>query len=295
MDGRSLEDFRHRNQILTTLGIPVRTTIWLRPGRTTPLPGSASKIGGVIAWPADVPWPVCDGGDTWLDEGDVQNDYFTPLAQFRQDDFPELPFPANSNILQLLWCPSLHDDPHSDIRILGPRTLAFWHRIDRLQTVSNPTPRCARPGLIPGECAFQPLRMADPPPWWLLTAEEQDRFVNLVSAGDPALDALETTIAHWDNVGTVPGTKLLGHSFDWQRGGGDRTCACGREMPHLFTIGAREVDPSFGAWYWRYDPSLKSAGRTIRVEGIHSLDGSVEIFCCDVCPDRPIKAHWFTG
>ena len=55
-------DLASRVGRLTDLGIPTKPAIWLRPKCVVPgtIGTTASKIGGNIAWPTSVPWPICE-------------------------------------------------------------------------------------------------------------------------------------------------------------------------------------------------------------------------------------------
>ena len=115
-----------------------RRTIRLhpRPGEPT---AQESHIGGPLLWPSDEPWPYCD--DTVAAQpapkpGVIRNampgiradhdvDRPMPLvaaAQFFQRDFPSLPFPEGTDLLQVLLCP----DPHEARALFGPAVHLVW-------------------------------------------------------------------------------------------------------------------------------------------------------------------------
>ena len=104
-----------RQATIDRLDMPTLSAVWLRP---TPRQGagiSVSKIGGPIGWPYAVPWPVCERTELLYDHLPEQNTYYVPAAQFLKDDFPEIHFPPESDILQLLWCPRHHEDVSMEI------------------------------------------------------------------------------------------------------------------------------------------------------------------------------------
>jgi hypothetical protein len=95
MDVSLDDELRERKEILRDLGIPTLPAVWLRPEPRPSAGVFTSKIGGQIAWPEDIPWPVCDVLDIPFDSPlDEQNDYYVPIAQFRRDEFPEISFPG---------------------------------------------------------------------------------------------------------------------------------------------------------------------------------------------------------
>src|SRR5579871_2557077 len=104
--------FMHRREeILSKLGVATLPAIWLRPKPQDKLASTTSKLGGPIAWPADVSWPICEARDVLMDYLTVQNDFLVPVGQFLKTDFPEISFPSGSDVLQILWCPRYHTHP----------------------------------------------------------------------------------------------------------------------------------------------------------------------------------------
>ncbi|WBB91316.1 hypothetical protein [Verrucosispora sp. WMMC514] len=84
-----------------------RTTIRLHPRKGSPSV-EQSSVGGPLLWPADEPWPTCDGDG--LDDHPAEAEVpLVPVLQLLADDVPELPFPEGSDVLQVLWCPFDHD------------------------------------------------------------------------------------------------------------------------------------------------------------------------------------------
>jgi hypothetical protein len=83
---------------------------FLRPVvHLNPKPGSPgvadSHIGGPLLWPADEPWPWCDGARH--DEPGVPTPFVAAL-QFYRRDYAELPFPSGTDLLQVFLCPQWH-------------------------------------------------------------------------------------------------------------------------------------------------------------------------------------------
>lgn len=88
---------------------------WARPAvRLHPVHGSPgvtdSHIGGALLWPADEPWPWCD----------FDGEPFVGAVQLYQRDFPELPFPDGTDLLQVFLCTLGHEVPGAS----GPLTFA---------------------------------------------------------------------------------------------------------------------------------------------------------------------------
>ncbi|WP_433549271.1 DUF1963 domain-containing protein [Streptomyces sp. CA-294286] len=105
----------------------VATLLNAEPGE----PGSrASSLGGPLLWPADEPWPHCAQEDHWtypvggsLDPIVPGSVPMVPILQLFARDVPEVPFPPDKDLLQLVWCALNHDEgPH----LVVPRL--YWRR-----------------------------------------------------------------------------------------------------------------------------------------------------------------------
>jgi hypothetical protein len=276
-------DDEQRAALLVELGLPTIPAVWLRPVPTSGINTKASKIGGKFAWPARVPWPRCQSRDVFNDEEEHQNDFHVPLAQFRKDEFPEIRYPGEADILQLLWCPRFHEDPDTKWGLIGPEVAAAWHQVRDLEDIENPRPSFPEPKLIPTECAFRPLRLDDVP---YLHALDDSLKTEVLDQLARAPGEVSPTNRYFDTLGPTPGTKLLGYSDEQ----GSHFCRCGRPMAHLFTLGVVEVDRANGDWYARFDvPPEQANWQEVRAVGLKSLDGFVHIFYCESCPSRPLK------
>ncbi|GAA4409571.1 hypothetical protein GCM10023148_00070 [Actinokineospora soli] len=87
-----------------------------------------------MRWPADEPWSHCSDP---LPDGSLGQ---APLgvAQFYRRDFPTLPFPTDRDLLQLFWCPAVHDDtlvheeavPHHASALRPCQTTEYPHSYD---------------------------------------------------------------------------------------------------------------------------------------------------------------------
>lgn len=294
-------DFRRRQELLAKSSAPTIPAVWLRPTIKADAGLTASKLGGKIAWPKTTKWPKCDGGDEVYEHVPGRNDNYVPLAQFRKDDFPEINFPEESDILQLLWCPRLHMDAHNEDWVDGPKMKAFWHSVGQLEDLGNPKPRCPDPGLVPRECIFDPLRLDDTVMWVHLTESQRSKAVgplaeeqysgSLEWVPDEAVPALQ-----WgETAGPIPGTKLLGylnygfHSLLEQN---VPECNGGHRMSHLFTLTSGEIDPGEGKWYIRQ--RYRGGGEPLE-SWLRALVGVFHVFYCDKCQDHPVSTVLIQG
>ncbi|AUI61303.1 hypothetical protein [Amycolatopsis sp. BJA-103] len=170
---------------LTYGGVPipglndlVRTAIRLHPAPGEPR-HDESHFGGPLLWPSDEPWPECPV--TWPPDPDASDDAWAgghPLdgpvpvmvsaAQFFRDDFPELPFPEGTDVLQILFCPMQHNSPHHQ----GPAVRLVWRDSGEVEDIADPppAPEEADVDLLPAPCVFEPCsidelpRLCDFPP-----------------------------------------------------------------------------------------------------------------------------------
>ena len=255
-----------------------RTTVRLHPRRGAPGVRD-SHIGGPLWWPAADPWPSCAG------HRDVNGRSLGPfplvaVAQFTAADFPEIPFPAGTDLVQLLWCPDWHEQPHPEG--WGQACRLFWRRAADITEplMEQPEPdEVWEEDMVPLPCVLHPERVTEYP-WH----EELP----------PALAELDLP----EEVTTVPGYKL-GGSMSW--GVTDRpetmTCGeCGAPLELFLQFDTYEYEPGdrFQPLEERdLDPGSE-AGRAARepVGMIVGRGGHAGLFVCAADPRHP--ASYFT-
>jgi len=82
-------------------------TVRLHPRAGEP-GGRDSPVGGPLLWPAEEPWPTCP--EHGYHEHDIAEAVpFVAVVQVFRADAPGTPFPPNTDVLQVLWCPNGHD------------------------------------------------------------------------------------------------------------------------------------------------------------------------------------------
>lgn len=89
-----------------------REVTLLYPRAGAPGPGDSS-LGGPLLWPADEPWPMCAEADHYeplAPPVGPEPVAMVPVVQLYARDVPGLVFPAGSDLLQILWCPLVHED-----------------------------------------------------------------------------------------------------------------------------------------------------------------------------------------
>jgi uncharacterized protein (TIGR02996 family) len=219
-----------------------KTAVRLHP-RPGEAPIDASKIGGLFLWPKMEPWPVCPLHGTIP--------YVTAL-QLRKEDVPELGFPPDTDLFQLLWCPVRHDEDD----LFCPKPAVFWRN---RSTVSQPQMTAPdRPtveyGYFPAACVLYPERVQEyPDPFEFESSEslyESGRCWPELELALATLHRLEPPrgLHHPDDpsglyqtcLSTSEGTKVAGYP-DWVHDSAYPRCDCNAEMEHLL---------SFGSWEW---------------------------------------------
>lgn len=217
-----------------------------------------------------------------------------PVLQIYAADVPELPFPDDTDICQVLWCPFDHRPG------LAPRVIVRWRSevavTTPLDSPPAPVPWC-RDDYLPATCLLHPERVLEYP-----------------HPGDPLPQELLERIWEWDegseweyqyHLSVAPGTKVGG----WVKFAQDPSwpdCSRRHQMDHLLTIASREND---GASWETWAPveqedlaeieALRRQGRghsSLRYRPGDPAEikigdlGSLYVLICTSCPDRPIIA-----
>ncbi|GIG01128.1 DUF1963 domain-containing protein [Catellatospora citrea] len=278
--------------VIPQLAPLARTTIRLHPRPGTPTAGQSS-MGGPLLWPADEPWPTCDGPqgddhlDSWPGEPEVP---LVPVLQLYAADVPQLPFPAGTDLLQVLWCPFDHAPWGS------PRPQLRWRRradiTDPRRLMPSPDTE-ADQNHIPDPCVLSPEPVTEYPTHDLsLAVWSQIR--------DQVAQIKQDTGWDYDSdLAVAPGTKVDGYP-GWTQQPDWPECACGSQMQHLLTVASWEFNrgddkrwitmadrPAMAGWAW--DSPEDHPWRAIRnPAGLMLGDvGGICLFVCTTCPDRP--------
>jgi hypothetical protein len=294
-----------------------RVAVRLHPHRVAvSLPPSASKIGGSILWPEEEPWPICTArefavepvtppdrvaltdlvtgisyGETWVGPEDRRHTgIYLPVLQLRRADVPELPFPGDSDLFQLVWCSRLHEDDYQ------PRIRLHWRRE---RDITHPRTSFPRPitttsddatvatmsadYLVPlYECAVAPERILEYPS---LTALEQMGLI--------PHDASEDL---WDaqnrgELGTAYGGTKVGGWPAWGQEPVELVCPRGHEMHYLLSFETTEpiedliVPPEENERRRHGDAREEEAYREPTGMAF-GRNGFLYVFWCPHCPDH---------
>jgi len=276
-----------------------RTATRLHPRRAS-VTADVSHVGGPIRWPADDPWPICTTDCPGPDEVVVPQLYggflavpkppgrgarelphpgpnpMLVLAQLRAPDVPDLWCPPGTDLLQILWCPFDHDQPHAS----APTVALRWRRQEASIDVLAAAPVSApgNDGYRPTPCALYPEQVVEYP-------DRDDLPADLVAAID---DSIGDSEAYQFDLSIAPGWKVGGWP-NWALTDKQPTeCdTCDQPTILLLTIDSSEGD---GRWQPIEERGLGRDEARSEPTGIEvGRWGSLQIFVCTTCPDYPVR------
>jgi hypothetical protein len=238
-----------------------------RPGDPSP---QSSHIGGSMIWPQGEAMPFCE-------QHQMQ---FIPVLQINADDVPELPFPDGARMLQVVWCPMIHEIEYSSgYDYSGPFAMVFWRGAMENQTL---TQMCAPVSLsesgnpyAPSPCTINPERVTEYPDTEELSGEIRSAI----------LACSEFTSAEYGyGLSVARGWKIGGwpswHSTDLQ----DLYCdLCHGKLDLLVKFDTSEWDGGSERWhpYEDYGLGVESADDLMEPTGVLLGNwGELRIFVC---------------
>ncbi len=298
-----------------------------------PASRTASKLGGMILWPRDEAWPVCvqpsfnpasATSEGLMNDPAVTQPHncpFEAVLQLRKDDFPGVPFPRGTDLVQFLWCPHQHLDLENDAepgyRIFWRRERDILHSLEEAPGIEDfPT----RQQLF--ECTFHPEPYIDYPDYselddatreavnqWHSPAREEEcrwvapeaslgEIVSMFAGTLPATDMDwlreswgEGAQAYREGIGAVPGTKLFGYPAWVQGPEYELSCPQGHEMRFLGQWDTTEFGLDQDArWCPIEDQALAPTGELSCPHGVMLGDtGRLYLFICTKCGHRPVR------
>ncbi|MFE9445962.1 hypothetical protein ACFYO2_45250 [Streptomyces sp. NPDC006602] len=248
-----------------------------------------------MLWPADETWPMCaEPGHYKPLDAPVGPEpvAMVPVVQLYARDVPDLVFPVGTDLLQILWCPLVHED---DQAAADPRLHWRSTALTAAGAIAGepPRPHTAEEDYLPRACTLSPTPAKEYPNWDLpegLGELLNQRFDALRE--ERGYDYFEVATTQQSKVGGYPGWT---QPPDWP------DCAgCGTRMEHLLSVTATE--PQMGRWLpvddWspRHDevasPSWQAEADPTALDAFgHGMDlgdlGGMYFFICRICPDTP--------
>lgn len=259
-------------------------------------PGTGdSSVGGPLLWPADEPWPMCAEPDHYKPLSapvGPEPVAMVPVVQLYARDVPGLAFPAGTDLLQILWCPLVHeDDQYAANPSLHWRSTALTTA--RAASGEPPRPHTAEEDYLPRPCTLSPTAAVEYPNWDL-----PEGFSQLLEERFEALER-ETGFGYFE-VATTQQSKVGGYPSWTQAPDWPECPGCGTRMDHLLSITATE--PGMGRWLplddrdpcqdpakvpsWRAEADATTLDAIGHDMGLGDL-GGMYFFVCRLCPDVP--------
>ncbi|RAS70772.1 uncharacterized protein DUF1963 [Lentzea atacamensis] len=199
-----------------------------------------SHIGGPMLWPIDEPWPWCDGERHDPESPGVPGAGiagigmpFVGAVQLYRRDFPELPFPEGTDVLQVFLCTLEHalDDCYGpDVRLVWRDSTSVVELIEE-----EPEPPVREEIYTPTVNVLEPIRFTE-------YAHSFDRPEELRDEDWPETSA---------------GTKIGGWTCWWQSGPIEFTCPeCGSVQRQMLALATREPSGEDVEWSFGRDGNL---------------------------------------
>ncbi|WP_370964584.1 hypothetical protein [Amycolatopsis sp. cg9] len=259
--------------------------------RLHPTPGAPtardSHIGGPLWWPADEPWPHCDGRmptstgrpqEDWTAEHEVDGPVaLVGAAQLFRRDFPALPFPEGTDLLQVLLCPNEHEGS-SPGYYYGPAAHLVWRASAEVTDLAGQPPQPASVGgeFVPRPCVLNPCQVVEYPALDELP-DEIKLTLSFVQPGGFVDDDHED----WPPV--IHGSKAGGWAFWWQSSPWKLDCQdCGAGLRLLLSLHTYEhKDELCSCEQGELDPVGWEFGR----------QGALNIFACPNDVTHAFRLH----
>lgn len=177
-----------------------------------------------------------------------------PVLQLFKADAPQLDYPDGADLLQIVWCPNIHENSVPWVRV-------FWRRAadvrDPLAEMPAPN-RKEGDRYAPRACVVHPELVPEFPPICCLS-NPRERYESL---GKMPYD-LEERVRAWSDRQPESGEYYgLAHAPGWKVGGWDisspegealRGCPCGTDMQPLLTT---DYDEDLDGWPPQQDPEF---------------------------------------
>ncbi|MFK0174308.1 hypothetical protein ACIQU5_36695 [Streptomyces sp. NPDC090306] len=220
-----------------------------------------------------------------------------PVVQLYARDVPGLVFPAGTDLLQILWCPLVHEDAEY---AANPRIRWRNAALTSRGTLAGerPRPHTAEEEFVPRPCTVSPTPAVEYPNWDLperLGKVLAHRFEGLKE--EKGYDYFDVATTQQSKVGGYPA---------WTQPPRWPDCAgCGTRMEHLLSITATE--PGGGRWLplddWASSQDetptpcwTAEADPAVFDTFGHDMDmgdlGGTYFFICRRCPDTPFTHRY---
>ena len=213
--------------------------------------------------------------------------------------------PHDADVLQILWCPCMHDHHQPRSMPLNGMNGAPWvqvrfhRRADGLVPFTPPEPLViGYRHLLPEPCVLDPEPVAEYP---LASALEPGLAERILAWNrttyDPDGEREDRRHTYDHCFAIAPGWRLGGHPYRHvDEPAHTFNCPCGAEMRHLATVPSKEWDAGTDTWAPEHDTAGTAGTGTIRHEQNPTMvrvgnSQTMRIFTCPTAPDHPVHAE----
>ncbi|MEY9855879.1 hypothetical protein ABH935_001483 [Catenulispora sp. GAS73] len=198
-----------------------------------------------------------------------------PLAQVYARDVPDLPWPDDADLLQLLWCPY---DAHGATGY-EPLLTVVWRRAEDVGDVLREPPlpvAVGYEGYVAEPCALNPERVTEHQDIELLPDRLRDRLEDWEDWDDDDAPRYSTDLS------VAPGWKTGGFAAWPVTGPARLLCECGDPMSLLVRIASSEWDGGTMSWIPLEDRATADAyDASVPTQVVVGRGGSLNVFVCD--------------
>ncbi|WP_336053058.1 hypothetical protein [Streptomyces sp. CA2R101] len=208
------------------------------------------------------------------------------VAQLHARDIPTVRFPAGTDLLQVLWCPTTHQDLPGQPRFYaGPSVHLVWRRVSDVSSapgIAPPQPRDTHESYLPTPCVLHPEQVTEYPHADLLP----DALRKRLDAQDERW--LEETDFHYQyDLSIAPGCKAGGWASWHLTDPASVDCRCGASMDLLLSFDSSEWDGGSKSWRPLEDAEADHVGVCEPTGLTPGRWGALRIFLCPVDPTHP--------
>ncbi|TJZ58852.1 hypothetical protein FCH28_01445 [Streptomyces piniterrae] len=214
------------------------------------------------------------------------------VAQLHARDIPTVAFPPGADLLQVLWCPTDHQNPPGQPRYCGPVVHLVWRRAADVMAAPDhsgtapPRPHDAKDCYLPTPCVLHPEQVTEYQYADLLPEALRDRL----DALDEEWES-ETEYAYQYDLSIAPGCKAGGWASWHLTDPAAVDCRCGAPMDVLLTLASSEWDGGSGSWRPVENTAVERGGAATPTGLTHGRWGSLRIFSCPVDPRHPPRLN----
>lgn len=208
------------------------------------------------------------------------------IAQLHAGDIPTVRFPSGTDLLQVLWCPTTHQDLPGQPRYFGgPSVLLVWRRasdVSSVPVIVPPQPRDTHDAYLPTPCVLHPEQVTECQYADLLP----DALCERLDAQDERW--LEETDFHYQyDLSIAPGCKAGGWASWHLTDPASVNCRCGASMDLLLSFDSSEWDGGSKSWRPVEDSEANEVGACGPTGLTPGRWGALRIFICPIDPTHP--------